>query len=65
MSETLRHVIGLIQNGDVRISAHGYDEMVADGIAGPGDGEGASGVQGAGGGRLTLPTRGSPGTTGP
>jgi hypothetical protein len=32
MSETLRLVAGLIENGDVRISAHGYDEMAADGI---------------------------------
>ena len=32
MSETLRRVVGLTQNGDVRISAHGYDEMAEDGI---------------------------------
>lgn len=32
MSETLRLVVGLIENGDVRISAHGYDEMAEDGI---------------------------------
>jgi hypothetical protein len=32
MCETLRLIVDLIQNGDVRISAHGYDEMAADGI---------------------------------
>jgi hypothetical protein len=32
MSETLRLVVGLIQNGEVGISAHGYDELAADGI---------------------------------
>lgn len=32
MSETLRLVVDLVQHGDVQISAHGYDELAADGI---------------------------------
>jgi hypothetical protein len=32
MSETLRQVVGLISDGQVLISAHGYDEMAEDGI---------------------------------
>jgi hypothetical protein len=32
MSETLRLVLDLIQRGDVRVSAHGYEELTADGI---------------------------------
>lgn len=32
MSDTLRQVVGLIQDGQVLISAHGYDEMAEDGI---------------------------------
>ncbi|MEK6712418.1 MAG: DUF4258 domain-containing protein [Nitrospinota bacterium] len=32
MSDTLRLIIGLVQRGDVLISAHGYDEMAEDGI---------------------------------
>jgi hypothetical protein len=32
VSETLRRIVDLVQNGDVRISAHGYDEMAEDGI---------------------------------
>jgi hypothetical protein len=32
MSETLRRVVDLVQRGEVQSSAHGYDEMVEDGI---------------------------------
>lgn len=32
MSDTLRQIIGLVQRGEVLISAHGYDEMAEDGI---------------------------------
>lgn len=32
MSDTLRRVVELIQDGHVLISAHGYDEMAEDGI---------------------------------
>jgi hypothetical protein len=32
MSETLRRVVDLVENGEVRISAHGYDEMAENGI---------------------------------
>lgn len=32
MSDTLRRILDLVQNRDLRISAHGYDEMVEDGI---------------------------------
>jgi hypothetical protein len=32
MSDTLRQIMGLVQRGDVLISAHGYDEMAEDGI---------------------------------
>jgi len=32
MSQTLREVQILAERGDVRISAHGYDELAADGI---------------------------------
>ncbi len=32
MSETLRQVVGLIREGQVLISAHGYDEIAEDGI---------------------------------
>jgi Domain of unknown function (DUF4258) len=44
MSETLRLVIGLIARGEVRVSAHGYDELAADGILAR---EVIDGVQGA------------------
>jgi hypothetical protein len=32
MSETLRRVQALVDDGNVRISAHGYDELAADDI---------------------------------
>jgi len=32
MSDTLRRIADLVQGGEVRISAHGYDEMAEDGI---------------------------------
>jgi hypothetical protein len=32
MSDTLRRIVDLVQRGEVRISAHGYDEMAEDGI---------------------------------
>jgi hypothetical protein len=32
MSDTLRRIVHLVQNGNVRISAHGYDEMAEDGM---------------------------------
>jgi hypothetical protein len=32
MSDTLRRIVDLVRGGNVRISAHGYDEMAEDGI---------------------------------
>lgn len=32
MSPTLQRIIALVKRGEVRISAHGYDELAADGI---------------------------------
>jgi hypothetical protein len=32
MSRTLQQIIELVQRGEVRISAHGYDELAADDI---------------------------------
>ena len=32
MSDTLPRIVDLVQRGEVRISAHGYDEMAEDGI---------------------------------
>ena len=32
MSDTLRRVVDLVQNGNVRVSAHGYDEMAEEAI---------------------------------
>jgi hypothetical protein len=32
MNDTLRRIVDLVQGGDVRVSAHGYEEMAEDGI---------------------------------
>jgi hypothetical protein len=32
MSRTLQRIIELIEGGEVRVSAHGYDELSADGV---------------------------------
>jgi hypothetical protein len=32
MSDTLGRIVDLVRNAEVRISAHGYDEMAEDGI---------------------------------
>ena len=32
MSETLRRIVDLVRAGEVRISAHGYDEIAEDGL---------------------------------
>jgi hypothetical protein len=44
MSETLRLVVDLVRREEVRVSAHGYDELAADGILA---GEVIGGVQAA------------------
>ena len=54
MSETLRLVVGLIQRGEVRPSAHGYDELAADGILAR---EVIDGVQAAAWSKTTRRTR--------
>jgi hypothetical protein len=33
MSRTLEHVRVLVEQGDVRVSDHGYDELAADGLS--------------------------------
>jgi hypothetical protein len=32
MSRTWQQVVELVQRGEIRVSAHGYDELAADGI---------------------------------
>ena len=32
MSKTWDKILGLIENGDIKISEHGYDELAADGM---------------------------------
>ena len=32
MSDTLRRIVELVRDGNVRISVHGYDEIVEDGM---------------------------------
>ena len=32
MSDTFRRIVDLVHHGDVRVSAHGYDEMAEDDI---------------------------------
>jgi hypothetical protein len=32
MSRTLQQIMELVERGEVRVSAHGYDELAADGI---------------------------------
>ena len=33
MSATFEKIVALVQSGDIRISEHGYDELVADGLS--------------------------------